>query len=139
MINIILTGHGQFASGLYSNLKLIAGEQDNFWNFDFINGMTSEDISNEYLSVINKVDNICILTDIAGGTPFNEAVKLKIKNKDKNIEVISGTNVPMLLENIMNREISLNDFVDNIIKTGMNGVQKFQINQKKKIKNGQGI
>ena len=36
MIGIIVTGHGNFASGLTSSLELIAGKQENYIAVDFL-------------------------------------------------------------------------------------------------------
>ena len=40
---------------------------------------------------------ILVLADLFGGTPFNTAM-LEIKGKYKNVEVIAGINLPLLIE-----------------------------------------
>ena len=46
MVGIIVSGHGNFASGLLSTLKLIAGEQENVIGIDFIDGQGSAELKN---------------------------------------------------------------------------------------------
>lgn len=53
MIGMILCGHGNFASGMYSAIKLIAGEQEDFATVDFSAGMSSEELK-EQLLVLNN-------------------------------------------------------------------------------------
>ena len=45
MIGLIVTGHGNFGSGLTSSLNLIAGEQENYQYVDF----TKEEIGRAHV------------------------------------------------------------------------------------------
>ena len=45
MIGLIVTGHGHFASGLTSSLKLIAGEPKNYAAVDFEETDSTEDLA----------------------------------------------------------------------------------------------
>ena len=72
MVGIIVSGHGNFASGLLSTLKLIAGEQENVVGIDFIDGQGSDELKNNIKEAINNFeDEVFILTDLAGGTRIN--------------------------------------------------------------------
>lgn len=126
MIGFILSGHGEFASGLYSSLKLIAGEQEDFIVINFVNGCTSEQLSQKLIEGINKLahcDHIVVFTDIAGGTPFNEAAKLSVQHN--NVSVLSGTNLPTVLEGIFNRKLDVKEFLDKVVKAGKNSFKSF--------------
>ena len=52
MVGIIVSGHGNFASGLLSTLKLIAGEQENVVGIDFIDGQGSDELKNNIKEAI---------------------------------------------------------------------------------------
>ncbi|WP_238884072.1 PTS galactosamine/N-acetylgalactosamine transporter subunit IIA [Clostridium sp. YIM B02551] len=132
MIGIILSGHGNFASGLLSNIKLIAGEQEMVIGIDFIDGQGSAELKNNLKEAINNLgDEILVLTDLAGGSPYMNSVLLKQELSDKKIEVISGTNVPMLLEVVLGRDnISLKDLVEKAKKAGANGINVFELKEK---------
>lgn len=65
MVGIIVSGHGNFASGLLSTLKLIAGEQENVVGIDFIDGQGSDELKNNIKEAINNFeDEVFILTDL---------------------------------------------------------------------------
>lgn len=131
MIGIVLSGHGQFATGLYSSIQLIAGEQEGFQIVDFSEGMSSELLQEKLATAVETVDQhkgVVIFTDIPGGTPFNQAVMLSTKKED--VKVVSGTNLPALLDGSFNRETSLESFIAKVLDSGKAGLQQFE--QRKK-------
>ena len=131
MIGIVLCGHGQFASGLYSSIHLIAGEQEAFQTVDFSEEMGSELLQEKLAAAVKAVDQhqgVVIFTDIPGGTPFNQAVMFSIKKED--VKVVSGTNLPALLEGCFNRETSLESFIAKILESGKAGLQQFEERKK---------
>lgn len=103
MIGIIVTGHGNFASGIASSIEVIAGKQDKFEAVDFPIGSTNTDLATQLQAAVERLDcsDIIFCTDIAGGTPFNQSVI--ISTHLSNSKVISGTNVPVLLEALFSR------------------------------------
>lgn len=92
MNNIILVGHGKFAIGLESTIKLITGES-NLTTIEFKQGMSREQLEEEIVSKLLPTNNI-IMTDIIGGTPFNISAKLA----SATTKVIYGTNISTILE-----------------------------------------
>lgn len=103
MIGIIVTGHGNFASGLASSIEVIAGKQDKFEAIDFPIGSTNTDLAAQLQQTVDNLNcsDIIFCTDIAGGTPFNQSVILSTHLS--NSKVISGTNIPVLLEALFSR------------------------------------
>lgn len=103
MIGIIVTGHGNFASGLASSIEVIAGKQDKFKAIDFPIGSTNTDLAAQLQQAVDNLNcsDIIFCTDIAGGTPFNQSVILSTHLS--NSKVISGTNIPVLLEALFSR------------------------------------
>lgn len=123
MINIILTGHNNFATGLLSSIKLIAGDVKNLTAIDFLEGDTPKDIKKKYADVIeNNEGDFIFLTDLVGGTPFKEACSISL-SYDKKIYVVAGTNLGMVLEVAFNEKD--NDILDFAIKSGKNNIQCF--------------
>ena len=97
MYGVILTAHGNFADGIYSGVKLVAGEQENVRICDFEEGEGFEEIDakiNKAIEELSDYDGILILTDLAGGTPFNRSVMLT--QDVENSLVFSGLNFQML-------------------------------------------
>ncbi|PID82304.1 MAG: PTS fructose transporter subunit IIA [Clostridiales bacterium] len=135
MIGIVLTGHANFATGLLSSLKLIAGEPEKFVAVDFLENYSTEDLRKEYVKAIDTLDceEILFFTDLVGGTPFKTAVEYKFES-DKKIEVISGTNLGMLIESSFSRFSSENieEVIETALHVGREQVMKFELKNDKK-------
>lgn len=105
MLSVILTGHGGFANGLEQAMKQILGEQPQFIAIDFPETSTTARLIDQLEQAVSKLDNpagIVFLTDLLGGTPFRVASTLAIQKPGS--EVITGTNLQLLLEIVMERD-----------------------------------
>lgn len=134
MIGMILTGHGNFASGLKSSMKLIGGEPENFVAVDFLENYSTEDLEKELvkaLETLDTKDGVIIFSDLAGGSPFKTSVELSMKRKE-NIKVIAGTNLGMLIEIGMSRSFieDIEVLTDMAISTGKDQVMKYEFKQR---------
>ena len=143
MIGLILSGHGHFASGLHTSLNLIAGEPSNVEYVDFEENDTINTLKEKYyasLKNLNECDSILALTDLAGGSPFKTLVEVKTEI-EKPMEVIGGTNLPMLLEISMTKDIleDLSSLADSAIEVGKNGVVKFELIVREEVECEDGI
>lgn len=118
---IIITGHGNFASGLKSSLDLIVGNYDFIKVVDFTENKNPEELKNDIKSIIDKCsDNeLYIFTDLAGGTPFKVSSELALNN---NIKVFCGTNLPMLIEAGMMVSLGCDIDVNFIKETGIKAI-----------------
>lgn len=107
MTGIIVTGHGHFPAGILSAVKLVAGELENITGIDFLEGQTSEELKTSLGKAIDtlKGNEILILADLAGGTPFNMAAVLKAERMDKGIKVVAGVNMAALVEAVFSRPV----------------------------------
>lgn len=131
MIGLIISGHGNFASGLHTSLNLIAGEPCNIEYVDFEATDSTEDLRKKYYTAVenlSKCASILALSDLAGGSPFKTLVEVKTEI-EKPMEVIGGTNLPMLLEISMTKDIAddLNSLSESAIEIGKSGVVKFEL------------
>lgn len=128
MIGLILTGHGQYASGLKSGLSLVVGDLANVRAIDFEGDRIDaykvklKEIISEMLE---KYDSLAIATDIAGGTPYNTAVTLT--NEDQRVMVFSGLNFQLAYE-LSNLESDVKSYADEAIKVAKDGVSYFVMN-----------
>lgn len=129
MADIVVTGHGNFATGVCSSLNLIAGEQEGVVCVDFLESHSTQELENNLEQVIKTLsDEILVLSDLAGGSPFKSAVLLSQSMKNKNIKVISGTNLAMLLECSLSKSfMSLDELVQTAINSGKDAVSVFEI------------
>lgn len=116
MTGIIISGHGNFGTGLHSALTLISGEHECVSSIDFSVGMDPEKLKElmiDEIEKMNKCKKIIICTDLTGGTPFKTAVELGVENSK--LHVVSGTNLPTILNLVFTRDF--NDDVNNLVKS----------------------
>lgn len=100
MVGILIAGHGNFPTGVYSAVALVAGSTDNVFACDFVDGMSSAELKANMIEAIGKMEGneVLILADLAGGTPNRTAVELKAELTDKKIRVIAGANLPAIMD-----------------------------------------
>ncbi|WP_100065850.1 PTS fructose transporter subunit IIA [Miniphocaeibacter massiliensis] len=140
MTGVIFSAHGNFASGLYSGLKLIAGEMENIKIVDFLEGDGNDGLDkklSEALESLKSYNNIIILTDLAGGTPFNRSVLLT--QDIKNVRVLSGTNFQMLYTAAFDPTDDINELTKNIIDAGKEGISLFELKESSSDNSDDGI
>lgn len=104
MTGIIVAGHGNFASGITSTIKLVIGIPENYEFIDFLEGESQKALLENLqgkVKALEGCEKIAIMTDIAGGSPFKTAVLLAAA--DGKLDVIAGTNVPMLMDLVFSR------------------------------------
>lgn len=131
MIGIIISGHGNFATGLRSSLNLIAGNTTNVEYVDFLESDSTKTLKEKYINALNNLSNcndILALTDLAGGSPFKTLVELKTE-VEAQLEVVGGTNLPMILEVSMAKNFidDLSMLLGTALEVGKNGVVKFEL------------
>lgn len=123
-MKIVVTGHGQFASGIESTVRLLAGQLPQFLFIDFLDGDSDQDLKNKF----PNEDNLVFFCDLAGGTPYNQAV-LHSRNFS-NVSVIAGGNVGALLE--IGLQLDLESFQDAntlaqlLIDASHSSIKKFE-------------
>lgn len=105
MLRIIITSHGKFCEEIKKTVEMFSGKIDNCFTLPLIEGQSIEDFEFEMDEIVKKFDekdDLVILTDLRGGTPYNMGIKT-LFGRD-NTWVISGMNVPMILSIAMRDE-----------------------------------
>lgn len=124
MLGIILTGHGGFASGMEKAMKQILGEQPQFIAIDFPETSTTALLTTQLEQAVEQLDgedDIVFLTDLLGGTPFRVASTLAMQKPGR--EVLTGTNLQLLLEMALEREgLSSEAFREQALECGHRGL-----------------
>jgi len=120
MVGVVIVAHGKLAQAFKDALELIMGPQDNFEAIS-IDAHNRVDALREMLkNAIERVDNgkgVLILTDMFGGTPSNISLSFL---EEKEIEVLSGVNLPMLLKlaNLRMESANLEVLKEELCTTG---------------------
>ncbi|WP_368195966.1 PTS galactosamine/N-acetylgalactosamine transporter subunit IIA [Aeromonas sp. R2-2] len=124
MLGIIICGHGGFASGLERAMLQILGEQEAVIAIDFPESSTTALLQAQCeaaLTEVDKGDGVVFLTDLLGGTPFRVASTLSLHQTER--EVITGTNLQLLLEMALERDgLSAREFRRQALDCGHRGL-----------------
>ena len=126
MINAIITGHGEFSLGMLGALEMIAGEQENLKAIPFLDTDSMDDYRGKLMSALEEFEendaSTIIFTDLKGGTPFN--VSMLLTTDLANVRVVSGSNLPILLEFIGQRflDVDIEQILETLIDTAVAGI-----------------
>lgn len=123
-MKILLTSHGDFAKGILQSYEMIAGatERISYVTLDeegigkFSNTLKSR------LDEIIKFDDVLILCDLKGGTPYNESFTYALSHQDK-VRVVAGLNLPMLIEIGITDLENLDEAVLRSLESGKLGIE----------------
>ena len=132
MIGIVVTGHGLFAEGMHSSAKMIAGENENIKYVCFEDGMGLEELGEKLSAAYNELagnDGIVVLSDLPGGSPFKTAVEVSMNHPDKQIVVLAGTNLPMIItaSTMLSFESDPQALADELMFEGKDNVVRFEM------------
>ncbi|CFQ34081.1 PTS system mannose/fructose/sorbose family transporter subunit IIB [Yersinia aleksiciae] len=118
--------HGAAAEQLLKTAEMILGEQDNVAYIDFVPGENAETLIEKYNDKLTELDTsqgVLFLVDTWGGSPFNAASRIAVDKE--NYEVVTGVNIPMLVETFMGRDDnpSFAGLVQVAVDTGLKGIK----------------
>ncbi|NNI39344.1 PTS mannose transporter subunit IIAB [Pasteurella multocida] len=126
-IAIMIATHGVAAEQLLKTTEMLIGEQDNVATIDFVPGENAETIMTKYQeklsTTLSHCDEVLFLVDTWGGSPFNAANR--VADGKPNMDIVTGVNVPMLVETFMARDDgpTLPELVAIALETGRTGVR----------------
>jgi PTS system mannose-specific IIA component len=99
MVAIIIGTHGSFSEEILKSSEMIFGRQENISSVTFKPGEGPDDLVAKYKTELEKLDckdGVLFLVDLFGGSPFNAAIRIVSENE--NMDIVTGVNLPMLLE-----------------------------------------
>lgn len=126
-MKIVVTSHGDLCSGILNSMELIAGKQENVFPVKLTEsgiGNFSENLKS-VLDELTTQDQVLILCDLKGGTPYNQSYQYYLENPN-NVRVVSGLNLSMLIETAMmlGSTNDLDFLADIAVQAGQAGVEK---------------
>ena len=123
MINIVLVSHANLGDALIRATEMIAGHAEGLYSVSLLPGASPESFGAELEKALQEIEgqDTLVLIDLFGGTPYNVAARLVLK---ENVECVTGANLPMLLELIMARDsASLPELAAEITQAGQESVK----------------
>lgn len=132
MIGLVVTGHGHFADGLHTSAKMIAGDSEYIKYVNFEDGMSTETLAeklNAAYAELSSCDGIVVLSDLPGGSPFKTAVECKYAHPEMKIEVLAGTNLPMIITAVTMIEFETDPqaLADELILEAKDSIVRFEL------------
>ncbi|MBM7711180.1 PTS sugar transporter subunit IIA [Enterococcus xiangfangensis] len=123
-MKIIVTSHGDFCQGILDSYQMIAGENPHLRSISLTDAGI-KDFSERFNKLLKEFESeeVLILTDIKGGTPYNEAYSYYLLHEER-VRVIAGMNLPMVIEigpNLLNSS-SLADLYASAIEIGQQSI-----------------
>ncbi|MFU2164473.1 PTS sugar transporter subunit IIB [Streptococcus pluranimalium] len=129
-IGIIIASHGKFAEGIHQSGSMIFGEQEKVQVVTFMPSEGPDDLYAHFSNAIAQFDaddDILVLADLWSGSPFNQASRIMGENPDRKFAIITGLNLPMLIqaytERMMDATAGVEQIAANIIKEAKEGVK----------------
>ncbi|WP_066496733.1 PTS sugar transporter subunit IIA [Abyssisolibacter fermentans] len=115
----IIASHGDLAKGIMNSLEMIIGKQKDMYFESFQTQDSIETFTEKIQKHIDEADgkDILILCDIMGGTPYNVSALLSMKNK--NVCVLYGINLPMLIEISMQKDTCTNAQIKEYVNSNL--------------------
>ncbi|WP_297422233.1 mannose/fructose/sorbose PTS transporter subunit IIA [Clostridium sp.] len=139
MISVIIGTHGKFSEEILKSAEMIFGSQENVGSVTFMPGEGLENLVEKYNNLIkelNSSDGVLFLVDLFGGSPYNAASIIAMKNE--NMEIVTGVNLPMILEVLGSRDFSsLSELMNIAENSGKDAIKvlskKFEVNMEEEI------
>ncbi|CUH94311.1 hypothetical protein P22_0377 [Propionispora sp. 2/2-37] len=130
MIGLIVCTHGKFSEELVRASEMMFGAQENLRYLTFEPGESAENLVEKYkasIASLTEKEEVLFLVDLFGGSPYNAASRIAVENQ--NMDVVSGVNLPMLLEIYGSRSCSgLAELVDIAVGAGSSAIKSFKAN-----------
>lgn len=130
---IIISGHGNYATGIQSSIELIAGKNKDIYYVDFTAEDTDLTLKEKMNCLLNENSSaeVLFICDIIGGTPFKVAAE--IANYNDNMEVVVGCNLISMIEASFSKDAlsikELAEFTVDSCKKSIMVFKKVDINE----------
>lgn len=132
-MRVILISHGRFSEEILKSAEMILGPQKNVYPITFLENDSMQTLKDRTEEKLKKLsgEEVVIITDLKGGTPCNVAFLLK---KTYNFTLLTGLNLPILLEALISKDIENNSEVlgDKLIDVGSHSIEKISLRKEAK-------
>lgn len=102
MKRIVIATHGSLAEGFKDTIEIVCGPKDNVHAMCFYNGNHKESDIDDLFDRLEDNEQLIVCTDIQFGSVNQNFVKEAIKRKNSNVIILSGINLPLLMEIVLN-------------------------------------
>lgn len=130
MTGIVIVTHGEMATGLMDSLSLIMGEQEDYQTLGLKHGDDIGEFGEKIQMAICELDTgdgVLVFVDLFSASPYNQAAMSFNKLKEHHYRLISGVNLPMIVEAFNQRMIGadLETMYQAAMIAGKDGIKEF--------------
>ncbi len=120
LVTGVVFAHAGIADGLVGAVRIITGLSDDAL-LPLSNEGTSPDVLSDELERLTEGGATIVFTDLIGSS-CNTLAAILARNQ-AGMTVISGVNLPMLIEFAFNRHLPIEHLVDRLVQRGREGIQ----------------
>ena len=127
MVGFVIVTHGKMAEGMLDAVRMITGIHDGLGAVGLNEEDDVEGLIDRISACLQSLDHdqgILLFVDLFGASPFNASARLALRS-DAPAEVVTGVNLPMLVELVMQREdLTLNELAEMALEVGPAGISR---------------
>lgn len=131
MVGVLILTHGKLADGLKNSVEMIMGQNDSFNTLGLYEGDDFAEFKEKVLEQICELDSgegVIVLVDLFGASPYNSVMfnYQEIKRREKNVRLITGVNLPMVIESLNARNYtSIDKLYEEVMQMGISNIKGF--------------
>ncbi len=124
-MKILIVGHGEYAAGIKSAIKLLTGVDDGIDAINLNEELTHDKFTDMIHSHVSENKDLIIFADITGGAPFQITSREVLLNEESNNQyVIGGVSVGCILDIVMKTlVISTDEDIRETIESSLEGLK----------------
>ncbi|GEK63913.1 MULTISPECIES: PTS sugar transporter subunit IIA [Lactiplantibacillus] len=131
MLAFVVVSHGSFAQGVVDSSYMIFGKQDKVQTVTFQLDEEPNELADKLAAAVARFDaddQVLFLVDLWGGSPFNAASRIIAEHTER-MGLITGLNLPMLIEAYTVRDKPIDEVIAHLEETGKIGIKHLKLLQ----------
>ena len=129
MLAFVVVSHGSFARGIVDSSYMIFGKQDKVQTVTFQLDEEPSILTEKLMAAVDRFDaddQVLFMVDLWGGSPFNAASRIVAEHTDR-MGLVTGLNLPMLIEAYTVRDTPIDDVIAHLEETGKIGIKHLNL------------
>ena len=132
MVGVLILTHGKLADGLKNSVEMIMGQNEPFNTLGLYEGDDFSEFKEnvlEHISLLDTGEGVLVLVDLFGASPYNSVMfnYQEIKSREKNVRLITGVNLPMVIESLNARNyMKLDQLYEEVMNMGISNIKGFK-------------
>ncbi|HYJ80526.1 MAG TPA: hypothetical protein VEW03_13015 [Longimicrobiaceae bacterium] len=116
----VVVAHASLADGLVASVRAISGVGDEALSALTNEGCSPETLRDRLLRALGPEGPAIVFTDMGSGSCAFAARRIALERPDTGI--VTGANLPVLLDFVFHRELPLPELVDRLVEKGRSGI-----------------